>query len=87
MQKIICGRAMNGYVTLNSQMHSNALFTFASEREARKDRDRGILYQLRNKKIFICLGLTKVSVGPTVRLSNGIRLSELTKDGLKYVLY
>jgi hypothetical protein len=68
-------------------MHSSALFTFVSESEAWKERDRAILYQLRNKKIFICLGLTKVSVGPIVQLSNGICLAELTMDGLKYVLY
>ena len=74
---------MNDYVTLNSQIHSNVLFTFVSEREARKERERGTLFQLHNKKIYICLGLTKVSVGPVVRFSNGISLSELTMDGLK----
>jgi hypothetical protein len=74
---------MNGYVTLNFQMHSNALFTFVSEGEAREERERGILFQLYNKKIFICLGLSKVSVGLTVRFSSGITFSELTMDGLK----
>jgi hypothetical protein len=40
VQKIICGRAMNDYVTLNSQMHSNALFTFVRERERSTERKR-----------------------------------------------
>jgi hypothetical protein len=66
-------------------MQSNALFTFVSERKARKERERGILFQLHNKKIFICLGLTKVSVGLVVQFSDGITLSELTMDGLKQV--
>jgi hypothetical protein len=67
LQRIVCGRAMNDYVTLNSQMHSNELFTFVREKEARKERERGTLFQLHNKIIYICLGLTKVFVGLIVR--------------------
>jgi hypothetical protein len=74
---------MNSYVTLNFQMHSNALFAFVNEKEAREESERGILFQLHNKKIFICLGLSKVSVGLTVRFSSGISFSELTMDGLE----